>query len=75
MTFRIERFPDCYYTGRERLYKAGEELKVRVSAMGGLSTREATLESLPSGKGFIVGDRVIRPPHYIWTNFGYAIAE
>jgi len=75
MTFRIDRHPYSYYNGYERLYGPGEELRVQISALGGLSTRSANLESLPIGKGFIVGDRVIRPPNCIWTDKGYAVAK
>ena len=75
MTFRIERHLFSYYNGRERLYEEGQRLKVEISALGGLSTKPATLVSLPEGEGFIAGDKVIRPPKTIWTDKGWAVAK
>lgn len=74
MTFRIVRFEESYYNGSERDYEPGEVLKVRISAAFGFDSKPATLEALPKGRGFIVGNRVIRPPNYIWTDKGWAVA-
>lgn len=74
MTFRIERPFGAWSTNYERAYKPGETLECEIGAWLGLATQPATLESLAKGKGFIVGNRVIRPSGLIWTNRGYAIA-
>ena len=74
MTFKIERHEFAFYTGKEINYAVGEQLNVQISACLGLDTKPAILESLPKGRGFIVGNRVIRPPNYIWIDEGWAVA-
>ena len=74
MTFRIDRFETSFYNGSERDYKPGETLDVLISAAFGLDSKPATLESLGKGRGFIAGNKVIRPSNYIWTSLGWAVA-
>ncbi len=77
--FEIRRFETSYYNGSEREYKSGEELKVEVSALGGLDSQPATLHSLPKGRGFVVYYKYKSKPKavgagsHIWTNKGYAV--
>lgn len=75
MTFKIERPYVSFASGAEGYYRQGETLRVGISALLGFGTQAVTLESLAEGKGFIAGNKVIRPPRWIWTSKGYAVAK
>lgn len=75
MTFEIDRLYASWGSGAEGYYRQGETLRVEIGALLGFGTRTVILESLAEGRGFIAGDKVIRPPRWIWTSKGYAVAK